>query len=122
MYQIAYFQKIFSDINTPSFVKFKELYDNKYIYQPMIFCDSYTTEYGNIPIFHSSYINQHFHKQIILTDFDQIYYIENFKNQNFIILYNKLTQTPKDTKYQCLDLEYNLVKFLQENNYEQKNI
>ena len=122
MYQIAYFQKQLDNLTTPSFIKFKELYDKQQIYQPIIFCDNYSAESANIPIFHSSYINQHFYKQIILTDFDQIQYIENFKNKNFILLYNKLIHDPKDKQYFYIDLEDSLLSFLQENCHEYKTI
>lgn len=122
MYQIAYFQKELKDLTTPSFIKFKNLIINNKAYQPIIFCDTYNVEFANIPIFHSSYINQHFYKQIILTDFDHIDYILNFKNYNFCIVYNKLVQTPTDNRYKYIDLDDDLENFLKENYYEYQKI
>lgn len=121
MYNIAYFQLILKNIKDPSFLRFKELYKNKQIYQPIIFCDKYIVE-TNFPIFHSSYINQHFHKKLILTDFDQIKYIQNFKNQHFIVLYNQDIHTITDDKYHYISLEDNLNQFLEKNCNEYKTI
>lgn len=121
MYNLAYFQLVFKTLKDRSFVIFKELNSNKLIDQPIIFCDIYNTE-TNIPIFHSSYINQHFHKKLILTDFDQIPYIQNFKNQDFLILFNPLSQTPQDKKYLYLSLEDDYNKFLEDYCNEYKTL
>lgn len=123
MYNIAYFQLVLNTLKEPSFVLFKELNSNKLINQPIIFCDIYNIE-TNIPVFHSSYINQHFHKKLILADFDQINYIEHFKNQHFLILYNPLTQTPQtqNKNYLYISIEDNATQFLENYCNEYKTI
>ena len=122
MYNIAYFQNKLFDLTCPSFLIYKKLCDEKQIHQPIIFCDTYDAEAANIPIFHSYYLNQHYHKKIILTDFDQIKYIANFHNQNFLILYNQFTHEPINNTYKYITSETILETFLIENCYEYKQI
>lgn len=121
MYNIAYFQLTLNNLKDRSFTIFKQLSYNKLINQPIIFCDTYNIE-TNIPIFHSSYINQHFYKKLIFTDFDQIPYIQNFKNQDFLILFNPLSQTPQNKKYLYLSIEDDYTKFLEDYCNEYKTI
>ena len=76
----------------------------------------------DIPIFHSSYIDQHYHKRLILTDMDQITYIQNFHHNNFILMYNSIVITPSDNKYKYIDMEHDLATFLNEHCNEYKTI
>lgn len=89
MYKLNYFQNHLSDSKCKSFDFFRILYSQNQLDQPIIFCDKYITDpIGNIPIFHSYFVNQHFNNSIILTDYDQIEYIKYFNNSNFLIVYN----------------------------------
>lgn len=118
MYKLNYFQKILIDINCTSFLMYKQLLDNNKIIQPIIFCDQYTVDpFINIPIFHSYFINQHYNKTYILSDYDQLSYIENFKNNNFIIVYNPDTQdiNKYQNQYKFINNNSDIYQFMEKN-------
>lgn len=73
--------------------KFNSLYDTGMCDNPIIFCDNATVEtHENIPVFSSLHMKQKFHKYIILTDIDNIKYLND--DQQYIIVYNKIMQEP----------------------------
>lgn len=120
MYKLNYFQKILQNTDCASFKMYKQLLSTNKIVQPIIFCDQYTVDpLMSVPIFHSYYMNQYFHKTYILTDFDQISYITSFKCNNFIIVYNSDTQDINNYKdnYKFIDINNDIIEFM-EKNYE----
>jgi hypothetical protein len=117
MYKLNYFQKDLTDINCASFNMYKQLLSDNKISQPIIFCDRYRIDpFVNMPIFHSYFINQHFYKTSTLTDYDQILYIENFKNNNFIIVYNPDIHdiSQYKNKYKFIDMNNDINLYMEQ--------
>jgi len=118
MYKLNYFQKDLTVTTCASFNMYKKLLSQDLIIQPIIFCDKYFIDpIINIPIFHSYFINQHYYKSYILTDFDQINYIKFFKNNNFIFVYNSDIQNINNYKdsYKFIDINDDIITYMKDN-------
>lgn len=116
MYKINYFQKELTDINCASFNMYQQLLSKNYIDQSIIFCDKYTVDpFINIPIFHSYFISQHFSKYYLLTDYDQLLYLEPFKIKNCFIVYNSDTQNIDNykDKYKFIDINDDVITYME---------
>lgn len=117
MYQLNYFQKDFTNIDCLSFKMYQELVMNNKIIQPIIFCDKYLVDpLVKVPILHSYFINQYFHKNYTLTDYDQLSYIEHFKINNFIIVYNPDVHETKsyENKYHFISMNDNINTYMEQ--------
>lgn len=118
MYNIDYFRKQIFDHNNKSFNMFNDLVNGNYLYQPKIFCDEYIVDLiDRVPIFHSYYINNSFGESTILTDYDQLEYIQYFHRKNYIIVYNKdvhdIDQYKNMYKFICID--DSIIQFIRDN-------
>lgn len=117
MYKLNYFQKDFDNANCISFKMYSSLLSDNKIDQPIIFCDKhYIDPLNNIPIFHSYFINQHYHLTDILTDYDQITYLDYFNNKNFLVVYNPDTQDINKYKdiYKFIDINTNIDSYMEQ--------
>lgn len=116
MYKINYFQKDLTNIDCVSYKMYEKMILGNYIDQPKIFCDKYIVDpLIKIPIFHSYFINQHFHKHYLLTDYDQLSYIESFKFKNCFIVYNSDTQKidSYQDKYKFIDINEDIITYME---------
>lgn len=118
MPKIDYFQKELKNNTDPSFIMFIKYLSNNSDSQSVIFCDSYIIDpIKDIPIFHSYYMNHSFHNHWILTDYDQIKYIEYFHHKNYIIVYNPDIQNIESyqDKYKFISMDQNILEYIKDN-------
>ena len=122
MYHINYYKQQINEHNTLSLKLFLQACTDKQLYQPKIFCDNINISIAsNIPIFHSYYMRQHFHKCLIMTDYEDLDYIQAYHNTNFMILYNPMFQPKQfEETYKYLSIEDSFYNFLEENCNEYK--
>lgn len=106
---IAYYNQLITNNSYPGYIKFLNYCKNKSESMPIIFCDSYLCDIKHdIPIFHSFYIRQKFKDYLIIVDFLNIKYLENYllDNKKIIVIYNKLSDDISEikNKYNCIEI------------------
>lgn len=120
MYNINYYKQNINSDNTYLLNLFLQADRDKLLYQPKIFCDQYDIHIqSSIPIFHSYYIRQHFNKSLILSAYEDLSYIKSYNNENFLIIYDPLTQN-KNTNHKYMQKQDNFYTFLSESCNEYK--
>lgn len=91
MYKLALFSPVIKDHNSLSLLKFIDLYKNKLLIDPIIFCDNITIHIPEqIPIFASLYMKQKFAEYVIITDIEHVSVLDN--SLKIIAIYNSSYQ------------------------------
>lgn len=116
---LIYFEKQIDYPNSIGLRIYTEHVASGVIYNPIIFCDKYTCDIKNIPIFHTFYIKNLFDKRYILTNkFDTYYLIDMGLSANIIVIYDGTIETGHD---KIISYDYNsnsFTKFLESACYE----
>lgn len=93
MYNIVYFEKNIIDESSKALKIYLKAINNNLISNPIIFCDKYKIIIDNIPIFHTYYIKNIFHKLYILTNkYDTEYLVSMGLDSNIIVVYDSIVE------------------------------
>lgn len=116
MYNIALFQPRITKDKSLAYSLYEKLYQDDIVSRPIIYTDKcYVLVDNNIPVFHTYYMRQHFYKQYVLVDYDNIDYIPYNTIHKYIVVYNKKTQDAnKISKHIMLDITDNITDILKE--------
>lgn len=115
MYKLALFSPIITNDHSLSLLKFRDLYKQKLLIDPIIFCDNINIFLEEtIPIFASIYMKQKFTEYVIITDIDHISCID--KSLKTIAIYNSTCQNPikNSTNIKCVPYESDISITLKE--------
>lgn len=91
MYKIALFLPVIKNDNSLALSKFLDLFKQRLLLDPVIFCDNNEIFIDdNISIFSSIYMKQKFRQYIIITDIENINYIDS--SVRILAIYNEVCQ------------------------------
>lgn len=115
MYKLALFSPVITNDDSLALSKFRQLFKQNILDQPIIFCDNINIFLEEpISIFSSLYMKQKFSEYIILSDIENINYID--QSLKTILLYNDICQNPihNTMNVKCIPYESDISSVLQE--------